>query len=504
MRTIKYENELKRIFNLCIHMNGALIVAEINDFYTQIEFKTDLKSQFKVINFTYQQLLDNEVRFYNLDLTLGNVIIFSGDIENIDDVVSVLNYNRDIFLHWKTNIIFILPSFAVNQLISVSANFWSCVVLHSDINQDFHSILRPDYIDTVNLGFTSDVGLESQSINSIIKSVFDKSVYIRSREDMKSFIHHGFQVTDEANIRMFFIKLIKMANVCYVNRKYAYSVLCCEFVLEKRYREFFFVLDDIYARDCLEIYSNSLFYLDDYGGALRALNFLGQQTDDYNLLNNCKKKAQIFNNLGVILYLLKDYNLAETAFLSSIELCPLDEAKYNECILAYVKKDYSTALDNLSDILQKMSNYRSKSYIYARGRLNTLKAYILVNHGDIVKSKEIIKETLSYLRDNLYENSIQIMEGHYIYSLVYYYAGELDNAKKCIEKALSISTKIKDFNTRPYLYELAGEIYFYYQEYEKAQSYLRYALKRNLKGDFFNYDLEQWIKEAIYICDKNY
>lgn len=501
LRTRKYYSSFKKVEMFCKMSSDGLIIAEINDKITVTEFIKDLSCKFNVYCIEYNDLVKSDLNLKSL-FTTPEIIIVYGVIYNAKDIVTNLNYNRNWFLKLNLKIVFILPSFVVDELIEYSANFWSCVALHEKFNSEFNCIIKPRFIDTI-YNSVEPIIKKNMSVNSIIFNVWGKSIYIKKGDYdiLEDFLDNIYKHTDKSSILGNLNKFLKFMQLCYYNAMFKYVILCGKFILDKR--DLISQFDNVDKFVFFELYANSNFYLRDYNTSLNFLNQLMQLYNDNESLFKKKSVPAYLNNLGVLLILTRNYDIA----LSALNIAYSDNSLYagwilyNLSLLSYIIDDYKNASYYISEAIKHISDIDSKGYVITKETYGVLEAYIKVNLGDIVNAEKIISNNLYLLRQKLDEFQLSILEAHYVYSLVYLYKGELSKALICAQKSLQIAIALKYEEVKPCICELIGEIYYEQNIYPQAKKYLIKALKKNNNNEYFIQDVSNWIQDAIFRCN---
>lgn len=500
MRTDKYKNALLKIVTFCKATSNGLIVAEINNKATVTEFAEDLNSEFKIHCVKYDELV---VKDLNSITSEYDIFLIYGVITNEKDLVINLNYNRNWFLGLNIKIIFILPSFVIDELISYSANFWSCVALHEDFNAEFNCMMKPCFIDTI-YNSVNPIFRKTMSLGSITSYVWGRKINIRSGNynDIRIFfdnIYKNSKKTTKEDVLKHFIEFMQL---CYYNAMFKYVTICAGFIVEKK--DLVAVFDNVGKYVFFDLCFNSNFYLKNYYSSLNFLNQLIklQQTDKQTFGN--KLMSIYYNDLGVLLILLKEYKIA----LSVLDIAYNDNDPYSSLVLynlsliSYTINDYKNATYYISKAIEHIPNIDSQGYETTRESYKILEAYIKINRGDILGAKNIIFENLHLLRSKGDEFQYGILEAHYVYAVIYLYNGDFDKSLNCAEKSLNIASVLKCNDVKPYIYELIGEINYENKNYVEAKKYLSIAAQKNTHNQYFNNDVFNWMKDTILICNE--
>lgn len=489
MRTRNYKDNLKDILTLCRTSKSALIIAEINDYPTRINFESDLFDNLSVVVLKYQQL--------NTDSFLSNLyadnfaFVLTGSLNEDDNIAEYLNINRDFYLNITLPVIFVLPSFAVDSLISFSSSFWSCVSLHKKFVPAFHSLLQPRFMDSIELGHATNMSLSY---------VLGQSIYIENRKYLKNFLQKEWQRFKDINEpNSFFRELNGIISYYYLKKKYFYVIDCCSFVVnycgyDLKKSGFLFAFSEYHA--------NSLYHIGEYRKALEILNYVQKWSKDFDEVNS-SQASRFLNNMGVLLMIDGGFTLAESMFKRSSSLETHGISLYNLSLLAYNVGQINSALNTIQVAKSSIPMVDSDSYKIAIARMQVLEAYIQINRGNCQMAKRLLQVSLNFFRNTFDESCLYVLETHYTNALVFLYEGDYTSALKCAKSSYSIATKLKAFSVRPYISELVGEIYFSLNDPTNACKYFSEALQKNNNNKYFEKDVAEWIMNTIEICTKD-
>lgn len=517
MKTKRFNEALRSIVTFCQLARSGFVVAEINDSITKNELLACLKKEtFSTFCFDLHTIgvaQATEPIIAN-DKKNSLLIITESTEQDPTGIVANLNFNRDWFLGLNVVVIFIFPSTVVDQLISTSYNFWSCVSLHEMFGSNFRCIISPtffDGMDNIHIKHVSD-----SIAYEIISDIWEKPVLFYSVEDMKTFFK-----AEIANNKLYDCVFLT-AQVFYKNDKFTYAYECCSFLKEH------------YNLDCgnkrmdiqlLRLFSNVIYKMEKYEESYSLLNSLleilvrlggnkDSEDDEDESRNNGNffiesVTAQVFNNLGVILWTTENSKLAMDCYSNSAhffeKLCRIDdyysddycEVLFNLSILSLDTHDYHDALYYIEMALT-YAQQNSSWHNLMRARYQLLKAYILVNYGGLYESEAIIKTSLHIIQMELSKEHKYVVEVYYVYALLKLYKGELMGAYEYALKALQIADKLNMNRILPHIQELLGEICFELKKYQDAYHLLSMALTVN-KGTFSS-DIWSWMYDTVQIC----
>lgn len=525
MEHFKFIDSYNSIKLFCEWSKEGFIVVETNNCLFKDKFIEKISSDFDICIERLENLKEKNT-FYNKDI----IIVDEFETKDSTEAVVNINYNRNWFVSLHKNIIFVLRSSTVDELIQYSASFWSCVAIHKVFSFRYKGIMFPHFIRS-----SADIELDGFARLKLypgepaqITSKYKKTLFILNKY-FGNFIFHD-------NMYIFLMEQLKLNKSKHKNDDFVESFCSKILRLIEEFRSFNlydtalecicflqdnFIIGSRYINIEIEMYrlkaeiNYSLGNLDESLGAYAQIFFALREKEIY-FYQEKDKTAILFNNIGVVLYAKGDYEDALFCFDSACEIIDSDEYSklnflltnflYNLSLVSYQLGDDCGALKNIEQSIQIYSqyNYFSRSDMIVRSILNVLKSYIMINSGDIGKVENLLISSLKWLREELDEKCLSIMEAHFVYAKLFFYQNKLDQAKSCIEKSYQITKEINcPLWVRNYIRELFGEICFFKKEYKQALYFFNMVYSQAKKNNFYTDEILDWVLYLKGKCEEN-
>ena len=517
MKTNEFFQNYEAIKLFCKWSSSGFVIAEINDYITKNELIEALKSDF---NIAVVRLYDFENKTFNIsDFSL--IVIDEFNPLNTYNIASNLNYNRNWFLSLNINIIIIASSSTVDELINYSSSFWSFITLHKVFTNKFKCIFDSHFISS------SDIYSLISNTSLGFRHYIARSKRVSKQQDISCLAEESFHQKLVVNDIVTFLKKQLSLNGHIRNNSPTNLVVSAISFGEKLLNNGFF----IEAKQCADfLYDNYAFfpsYIEMQARLLRLVADANYSNNEFSIALQIYKAlidwyeskkisydivavSVIYNNCGVIFYKQRHYAEAIDAFYDCYkmlndsedvqQLYILIHVFYNLSLVHNEKGDYHNSLDYI-DIAMKYSNYLSENDILNLSYLKVFKAYLFINRGNLSLAHSLLENCLEDFRKKMDENSVSIMEVHYVYALYYLYINDLDKAYHCASNANQIAKNIKAEQTKKIqIRELIGEILFYQKKYHEALPFLTTAYNHGKKLNLFSDDVLEWIKDSIEKC----
>ena len=517
MKTNEFYGNYEAIKLFCKLSSGGFVVAEINDYITKNELIENLKKDF---NITVVKLNDFEDKVFNSS-EFSLIVIDEFNTLNAYNIASNLNYNRNWFLSLKINIIIIASSSTVDELINYSSSFWSFVSLHKIFVNKFKCIFDFRFIsgsDIFSLISNNNLGLKhfiiqsnhitkKQKINSIAEESFHQKLIV---DDVVSFLKKQLSLngyTKSKSPTSLIVCAISFGEKLLNNGFFAEAKQCADYLYNNYV--FFPSYIEMQAR-LIKLVADANYSDNEFDTALQLYNVLINWYESKYLSYDVAAISVIYNNCGVIFSKQQCYSEAISVFYDCYKMLKDSEniqqlyilihVFYNLSLVHNEEGDYHNSLDYIDNAME-YCNYLSENDILNFSSLKVFKAYLLINRGSLSLANSLLKDCLEDFRRKMDENSISIMEAHYVYALYYLYINDLDKAYHCASNANQIAKNIKAEQTKKtQIRELIGKILFYQKKYHEALPFLTTAYNHGKKLNLFSDDVLEWIKDSIEKC----
>lgn len=514
MKTVTFQENYAAIKFFCDTATEGFVVAETNSEITKKEFIEQLSEDFSIRIQKLDSLSISDFQLNSNDI----LVVDEFDTVNSSQTVIDLNYNRNWLLNLHKVIVLVLRPSTVNELIRYSSSFWSFVTLHKVFSCGFKGIIQPHFIDSnTTRTLNGLVKYKSYSIdkNTSHRVLLERLVFSCFHEKFESkrldeFLKMELEKVDESNqndIANFILKVLNLADRLRQSKLCIEAKLCIDFIDKS------FTIYDRYSEmeiRKLKLLSEIYYDLEFFDKALYTYELLIvaiERMEEKDLL----EIASIVNNIGVIYYKKDAYSDALDCYYSAIKKIDSSEdvfvtvnLLFNLSLLHYDIKDYYNALYYINTAIDRINEYGLSRESVLLSKCKVLKAYLVINLGNLKYATDLLTESLSLLREQLDENCTYIMEIHYVFAVLYLHKNELERAERCAKKAYSIMKRENpSMSVRCHIRELLGEIYFYQGNYPNALIFLKIAYRHGTKNQVFNEDVLYWIRAAIEQCENN-
>lgn len=526
MKTLLFHENYEAIRYFCKNSKEGFVVAEINSRIIKDELVESLSSDFCIIKTSLKDLVGDDERVNKCD------VLVIDEMETYDSKQGIvnLNYNRNWLLNLHCNIIFILRTSMVNELISYSASFWSFVTLHKIFIYRYKSVIQPHFIEDDSDWYlngllkyrndyivNNDIISKNNRFKSVVREVFQDEC---EREEIDSYLNKKIsklQSTDVEKIASIFSSILqlskKLRHVGLVQEAYTCLLFAHKnFNVNSYYKEL--------EVKKLKLLAEINYILGNYEESLRLYETLfNKNTVKYETFSeedirithsNGVELANLLNNIGVVYYKKGMYSEALDCFYGAVKIMnELDDffvfsnILFNLSLLHYQMEDFHNAIYYIDCAINEISTENALKAEVLMSQCKVLKAYIETNLGELSVAHDLLENSLTLLREELDENCVAIMEAHYVYAVLYLYEKDLKHAKSCATKAFRIMKHLNsDIYVRSHIRQLLGEICFYMNDYREAYSILKIALSHGTKHKAFNDDVVEWIRWAINYCEE--
>ena len=509
MNVDHYKRELNKVKTFCKHAHDGFLIAEINDVITKQKFINELSNDFEIfkINTFSSTILElpyrDEKKIYIVDV-LGQ------DFQYMDHRQCALNINinRDILSNLGC-VIFICPTKLVNVLIGFSNSFWSFVAVHVKFCMKLDCFFSLSYIDEKNYLIIKKNGKNNfESSNEKVKNDIDFKNFLMSYKDVNpfknltKFLSKFWEFCNDEHI--YYKRIKTLGEAFFLNRQFVDAENCYKSIIDK------VQFDDVNLKlkiDILKALSSTYYYMGKYENSLYILERLVSLSEKQSDLFNLHENAIIWNNIGVLLYLIdfKNIDMVISCYNQSLKYINfeenedlfLSEVLYNAAIVNYIWGDYNQSKYYIEFVTNSL-NDSSRTHNIIHSRFSALNAFIMLNEGNFNNIVDTVSEALLFLRNELDEDSYCIMEVHYLFALIYLHLNIIDKASKCITKALLISKEIKLTSfQKKCIWSLYGIIKYFYGDMYEAKNYMSLAINTHSNE---NINLLSYIRALL---DKN-
>ncbi len=510
MRSKKYKTAFDNVKLFCNNTNGGIVVAEINSCVTKKHFFEDLSIFFDVRATTTSEMSQRDINLNDIDDS-SIIVIDESNNNDVKKSIVNLNYNRDWLLSHRCNIIIVLPTFAVNELISYSYSFWSCVSLHEIFNSYYHGIIHPEFIDKEDSWYKSNKNQYAENKNTvsdIVYNIFHKKAFVTNSKDSISDFLKG-EYKQYENRKVLYEKIYAFVQLLSENKYYAAAYVCYEHL----YSNFNKILENDKLKK-IKLYESVVkfgYNSKDYELAktycAMLIQFIEELKEDDPVRDIISDMdiAIYWNNLGCLWLLtdnfemaLTDFNISGKAMNDLIGNSYYSDIIFNLALVSYLSKDYNKAMYYIDIAISDAETFSNRWYKITQTRYYILKAHININQGNLLEIKDALPLCLELLRNELPENHKYIMEVHYVNALSYLFQGNVERAYSCAIKALAIAKKINISQDKIFIWELLGEILFESENYPEAQKMMKLVIARKKEKHWFD---EEQLDIAKQILD---
>lgn len=483
-----YINKVNRVKLFCQYAQDGFVIIEVNDLLSKAKIINDISDGNKLhyldmSTMSVFQGISTQKSVYILD-TLAFTV---NDIDHRKLALDI-NYNRDLFLKLGC-VVFICTTKLVNELISFSNSFWSFVSIHVEFNKKLDSIFSPFYIEEQSNFFYRHDQLELKSLKTYHEQI-KKIVNVDSIKKLDKLLENFWN--DCLDILEFYrIVLVLGDEFCRI-KKHKYAERCYIAFLYKSRKYGGNIRLEL---DILNSLASVSYHLHEYKLAVFYLNEMQTISErSNNVLSNYELSA-LWNNIGILL--LKDgiYDLSQSisCINHSLQLINYDEIRiqhskilYNACLVNYMFGDYNQCKYYI-DLATQYTNSDSRTRNIVSHRLSILKCFIRLNEGDYNDIIATMTDNLMCLRKELDEEHEYVFEAHYTFALIYMHLNMIENANRCITKALRCvkNSKSEYINNKVKVcvWGLYGIIKYYCGELIEAKNYLSLAYHQSDKID---------------------
>ena len=515
MKTSSFYENYDAIKIFCKQAQEGLVVVETNSEITKEEFIELLNSDFNVCQKKLKDLVNPNILFDDDCI----ILVDEFDTKNSSDTVVDLNYNRNWFLNLHRNIIFVLRPSTVNELIRYSASFWSFVTLHKVFSCRFRGIIQPHFINNNNDWYLDGLvkyrasnkkdTLDKSKRNIFYALVWETLRIVCEPKDIIVCLEQKTSSLDKSNSReiaglvsaiLLLSENLRVAGLLREAQK------CLDFVSKSfSIHEDFIELEIRKLKLLAEINYSLGFYdkaLETYEEQYNIILQHPQIYDDISI-------SALMNNIGVVYYKKECYSEALDCFYKAIEILNGSDEMFvfvnllfNLSLLHYQIDDFYNSLYYIDSAIEKFDEVVSRRHRILFSKCKVLKAYLVINLGDLNYAEYLLQESLTFLREELEERCTFIMEVHYVFATLYLHKNDLEHAESCALKAYKIMRSIEcPIHIRCHIRELLGEIYFYKKDYERAKMFLKVSYSHGNGRNVFSQEISDWVKWAINNCE---
>lgn len=366
------------------------------------------------------------------------------EFENVTTFVNKLNYSREFYISTNSVFIFILPTYVIDNLMTIAANFYSCVSLHKKI-----SVTIP-CINDLQIAIDNSTMINSSNICNMYRKY--RQEYRRSSEKHSKFICSKCLVKN--NCKKDF-KLEECIGKLSSDEFYGIQSL--------REYAMFLTANNIYS-EAITVYEHLLYLLKDKPDFISLYIDMYKKLADIYYYNHDYKMAldkyyilfteyikehpefmgdlpSYLNDMAATYFKMQKYNIV-TQYIQMIEIedrSPKISSVllYNNSIIQYTllpnNFDCISSIDKAISILEEYKNI----YFLELTRLEILGCFFKAVNGMVV-DEDNIRETLAEQKKVLSVDNRVVIETYYVLCIYYFQIGEIHKALEINDILLSL------------------------------------------------------------------
>lgn len=479
--------DLKNIKEIQFYLEKSekgFVVAEINEIPIVFEFINQLNSKITLIDVGKTDSYISEMR----NSKTKNIVLYNFDdkYSNYKAIADDINFSRDLFFSLNKNIIFVLSTYVVTELIRSNVSFWSCVSLHKIFQSNKPICYTSQYLYCFNSRFNPSSDKEDD-IHFNLEYSFCKNLKCTHNCKLFSPSDCYNKTVNITNNSDWVHACLQLAKTLCNHQQFPLAKECCNKIIQVS-------INNTFRLQAFELLASIFYYQNEFEKSLFYNNLIITKDRNEEYIS-----AVALNNSAVVFSKINDdkesFSLITDLYIESVQLLKATEFKYideyctvllNYSVSQFKECKFEDAINTLK-IIQQINNPRAFEYIL---KSKLIEAFILTKLGDRKGSKIIIDSIEHNIISLKTEDAILISMFYYNISFLEFASGKYISAIKTLRKNKQYflnSRSNKTNNTYlKYMYHYLYGMCLYCHDnskIKKSYEHFRLALQYSVSND---------------------